>query len=85
MAAMEEGRGGDDDEMPPRRNPWGVLFPVVLGGEWGNEREREERGVSLKRPPLAQPMQQPTKKTASTKGGVFFTRFGHGGTLGEDN
>ena len=39
-------RGFDDDEMPPRRNAWGGFFPVVLGGEWGNERERERSRAS---------------------------------------
>jgi len=53
---------GNDDEIPPRRNALVGHFPVILGGEWGNEREREEPGLSLERPPLAQPMQQPTKK-----------------------
>ena len=41
---------------------WLDIFAVILGGEWGNEREREELGLSLERPPLARPMQQPTKK-----------------------
>ena len=58
--------------MSPRRNPWSGLFPVILGGKWGNEREGERNWASA-------------KKIVSTKGGVFFTRFGHGGTLGEDN
>ena len=64
----------------------GGLFPDVLGGEWGNERERE-RGTG-RQPKAATPSPtnaQLTKKTVSTKGWVFFTRFGHGGTLGEDN
>jgi hypothetical protein len=57
-----------------------LLFWAANGAM--KEREREEPGVSLKRPPLAQPMQQPTKKTVSTKGWVFFTRFGRGRTWG---
>ncbi len=52
----------------------------------GAMKERE-RGTGLQ-PKAAAPSltnAQPTKKTASTKGWVIFTRFGCSGTLGEDN
>jgi hypothetical protein len=48
-----------------------VIFPVVLGGEWGNQREREGPGLGLKQLPLAKPTQQPTKNNTSDGAGIF--------------
>ena len=79
--------GGRFDEMQPRRNAWGELFPVVLGGEWGDQRERERKGpgVGLKRPPLATTLNNNQPKTVQAMRMVFGTRFGRGGKFGEDN
>jgi hypothetical protein len=38
-------------------------------------REREAPGLGLKRPPLAQPMQQPTKKQYQQRGGYYLRDF----------
>jgi len=58
--------GGVADETRPRRNAWGGLFPAVLGWRMGRpKREREGPGLGLKRPPLAEPMQQPTENSTS--------------------
>ncbi len=35
------------------------------------KKERNEPGLGLKRPPLAQPMQQPTKNSTSNGAGIF--------------
>jgi hypothetical protein len=59
-----------------KAEPVGWTFSCHFGwrtGQW--KRERGELGVSLKRPPLAQPMQQLTKKTVSTKGGGIFYKI----------
>ena len=64
LAAM--GGGGVADEMRPRRNAWGGLFSAVLGWRMGRpKREREGPGLGLKRPPLSEPMQQPTENSTS--------------------
>ena len=44
---------------------WEELFLPFWGGEWGNEKEREGPGLSLERPPIAKPTQQPTKNSTS--------------------
>ncbi len=56
--------GGVADETRPRRNAWGGLFPVVLGRQMGRQkRERGGPGLGLKRPPLAEPTQQPAENS----------------------
>ncbi len=40
------GGGDDDDEMQGRQNAWGGFFPVILGSEWGKEKERESDRAS---------------------------------------
>ena len=58
--------GGIAGEMPPRRNVWGGLFPVVLGQQMGRrKKERGGPGLGLKRPPLAEPTQQPAENSTS--------------------
>ena len=45
----------------------GEPFPVAVGGEWGDEKEREREGpgLGLERLPLAKPTQQPTENSTS--------------------
>jgi len=43
---LAEAGGGQFDETRPRRNARGELFPVVLGGKWGDEKERERDRAS---------------------------------------
>ncbi len=47
-------------------NVWGGLIPVVWGGKWGDKYlERNEMGLGLKWPPLAEATQQPTENSTS--------------------
>ena len=84
---LAEAGEGRCDEMRPRRNAWGELFPVILGSKWGDQREREREGpsVGLKRPPLATTLNNNQPKTVRAMRMVFGMRFDRGGTFREDN
>ncbi len=61
---MQSWGGGFADEMRPRRNAWGGLFSVILGRRMGRQkRVRGGAGLGLKRPPLAEPTQQPAENS----------------------
>ncbi len=62
----------------------GGINYCCLGQQMGQQKKRErDRVLSLKRPPLAQPTQQPPKTVPTTR--WVFWRSGCGGILGEDN
>ena len=51
---------------------WGGLIPAIWGRRMGRpKREREGPGLGIKRPPLAEPMQQPTENSTSDRENIW--------------